>query len=144
MKIGSIELKSIERDKNIDQRVLLKQTNELLRKIGSNQKFIEQNKDIKKIVGHVFDEVKVSLDSIKRNFKTEKIEKLDKGSYSYVKTKLLKQKYKTRQKENIQNMLQNFIVFMFPFGKNKDLRDGLIIKKKVIQQNISLLDAKLS
>ncbi len=144
MKIGSIELRSIERDKNTDQRVLLKQTNELLKKIGSNQKFIEQDKDIKKIVAHVFDEIKISFDGIKQSFKSEKIEKLDKGSYSYIKTKLLKQKYKTRQKENTRNIIQNFIVFLLPFGKNKETRDNLMIKKRVIHQNISLLDAKLS
>lgn len=78
MKIGSIELRSIEKDKNVDQRDLLKQTNELLKKIGSHQKFIEQNKDIKKMITHLFDEIKTSLDSIKQGFKPEKLEKLDK------------------------------------------------------------------
>ncbi|MDC0505994.1 hypothetical protein OAN96_00185 [Candidatus Gracilibacteria bacterium] len=144
MKIGSIELRSIERDKNIEQRELLSQTNELLKKIGSNQRFIEQNKDFKKIAARVFGEISASIDSIKQSFRPAKIEKIDKGSYSYIKTKLLKQKYKSRGQENTRNIFKNIIVFILPFGKNKELRDSLVIKKKVISQNISLLDAKLS
>ncbi len=144
IKIGTIELRSIEKDKNIEQRELLKQTNKWLKAIGSNQRFIEQDKDFKKIIEKVFDEIKKSLISIKDGFKWEKIEKLDKGSYSYVKTKVLKQKYQARAKINTKNILQNFYVFLFPFGKNKEIKDDLSIKKKVISQNISLLDAKLS
>lgn len=144
MKIGSIELKSIEKDKNTEQRKLLKQTNELLRKLGSHQKFIEQNKDINKILSQVFVEIKQSILSVKDSLKPEKVEKIDKWSYSYVKTKLLKQKYQTRAKQNRNNILQNFLVFLFPFWKNKEIKDNLLIKKRVIHQNISLLDAKLS
>ncbi len=144
IKIGTIELRSIEKDKNIEQRDLLKLTNDALKQIGSNQRFIEQNKDIKKIISHLFEEAKTSIVSVWEWFKPEKIEKLDKGSYSYVKTKVLKQKYQGRAKLNLKNILKNFQVFLFPFGKNKELKDDLSIKRRVISQNISLLDAKLS
>lgn len=144
IKIGTIELRSIEKDKNVEQRELLKITNKSLKAIGSNQRFIEQDKDIKKIAARVLDETKNSLKSIKKSFSSEKIEKLDKWSYSYVKTVVLKKKYQQRAKLNRKNILKNITAFIFPFGKNKEIRDDLSIKWKVISQNISLLDAKLS
>jgi len=47
-KLAQVELESVEKNKSDDSRELFKNTNELLKKIGSNKQFIEHDKDIKK------------------------------------------------------------------------------------------------
>lgn len=144
LKIGSIELRSIEYDKNIEQRDLLKQTNQLLKKIGSNQKFIEEDRDIKKIFIQLFEQFKSFTQSFKAGLSAPKKQLLDKDSYSYMKTKLLRNKYHTRLQQNTSQIIQHLYMFMFPFWKNKNIVDDITMKRRVIRQNISLLDAKLS
>lgn len=41
-------------------------------------------------------------------------------------------------------MLKNFLIFIIPTKQNIEKKEYLVLKKKVIKQNLSLLEAKLS
>jgi len=139
-KIWEIELSIVEKYKDNDSKKLLKETNSLLKKIGSKEHFVEKEKDISYIL-HKF------WEKIKNYFLSKKSEKkntwIDKESTSYWKTELLLSKYIEKKKQNNINILKNFYVFILPFWNLKEKRDNLIIRKKVIEQNIIILKAKI-
>jgi hypothetical protein len=133
-------LKYVENTKNIEAKSLLKQTNILLKKIGSKDQFIEKDKDLKYIIKNYFHNLKESLllkISDKKIF-------LDKETHSYVKTLVLYKKYKEKNEELRKELLANAIVFIYPVGNNKDKKDLLLAKRAVISQNLSLLKAKIN
>jgi len=146
-KIGQIELAALEENKNKQSRDLVSQTNKLLKKIGSNNQFIEQDKDIKKKVSDFFQGIfwKLSLQELKKDFeqKKQKKELIDTKSYSFLKTILLLEKYKEKLKENTAEIQKNIILFCNPFSKS-ELKEKILLKRKVIKQNISILKAKKS
>lgn len=146
VKIWEIELENIEKYQKNDARKLLKETNTLLKQIGSKQVFIEEGKDINKIIKNQIQWVSEffkKLKNIKEVFKTKKVE-IDTTSYSYLKTLLLLAKYKKKLSENTKEILSNIGIFIFPFWQNLDKKEYILLKRRVIQQNISLLTAKKS
>jgi hypothetical protein len=122
---------------------MLKETNKLLKKIGSKEHFVEKSKDMSLILKSFFDETFKGFKKKPKNTKIKK-EKIDKESTSYWKTELLIKKYQERKSQNSKNILKNLGVFIFPFGKNKAKRMALLIRRKVILQNITILNAKKS
>lgn len=146
LKVWKIELSSIEKDKNEESRNLLWDTNKLLKKIWSKRQFIEKDRDIKYILLNFFSKIEKFFTDLKQEkSEDEKKENIvDKDSYSYLKTVVLLWKYKKRLNQNNWNLLKNFTNILFPFWKNRDLKDNILIRRKVIKQNISLLEAKKS
>nr|MDD3720191.1 hypothetical protein [Candidatus Gracilibacteria bacterium] len=140
VKIGKIELDYYEKTKNNETRILLKETNGLLKKIGSKEQFVEKDKDI----GYL---IKNFLSQLKENFTTKNKGEnsiLDKETHSYIKTLVLLKKYKEKKDEIDKEIIKNFTIFIFPIGKNKEKKEIILAKKSVISQNISLLKAKLN
>ena len=149
LKIWEIELQTLEESKNKQSKKLLSETNKLLKQVWSNTQFKEKNKDVHHLFGLFVSDMEEKIQAIKETKKKvfEKKEKalIDKESYSFLKTLLLLDKYKKRLKHNNKEIIKNISVFVFPFGKkSSDLREKILLKRKVIQQNISLLSAKKS
>jgi len=148
LKIWEIELQALESSKNQESKKLLSQTNKLLKQVWSNEQFKEKNKDINYIFSLFVSDLKEKLDiakSTKSILKEKNSKKLiDKDSYSFLKTLLLLDKYKKRLKQNNKDISKNLISITLPFGKNKDIGEKILLKRRVIKQNISLLKAKKS
>ncbi|MFK7780263.1 MAG: hypothetical protein QM490_03860 [Candidatus Gracilibacteria bacterium] len=136
LKIGRIELNEVEKTQQEDVKKLLKQTNILLKKIGSKESFIEKNKDVGYIINNFFE----GLNSYFLKFKQlkKKKEKIDKQSHSYIKNILFLKRYKEKLKENNIFIIKNIIVLLFSSEKRLDT----FIRRKVIKQNITLFKAK--
>ncbi len=135
LKIWKIELEELEKTKNKDSRVLLIETNKLLKKIWSKGQFIEKDRDIVYQSKYLLNSIKNIFSEIKVNRKKEEI---DKESHSYVKNLLYLSKYKDYYKENTKTILKNFYKFLY----DKDLKDEIFLSRSVIKQNIVLLKAK--
>jgi len=142
LKIGDIELSTLEQQKDTQSKQLLKETNTLLKKIGSWKQFREKNKDINYILSSFFSEIKKNFSFKKLASEKKKKELIDKESYSFLKTLLLLEKYSEKLKDTNKDLFKNIGIIVFPFGKNTEKRDKILIKRKVIQQNITLLKAK--
>lgn len=145
IKLGSIELASLEKKKDETSRKLLAETNGLLKKIGSDKHFIESDRDYKKHILNFFSNFwkKFSLEEIKKTKQEKKKRKkqIDKESYSFLKTLLLLEKYKEKLSDNSKEIQKNIILFINPFS-HSEVKDKILLKRKVIKQNISLLKAK--
>jgi len=146
IKIGTLELKKLEEDKTKDSKTLLSETNKLLRQVWSNKQFVEKNKDISYLLEQTLESLQDIIHTIKefRYLIIPRKEFVDKKSYSYMKTIILLKKYKDKEKQNEKEIQKKIITLFFPFWKNKDEKEHLLLKKKVIKQNISLLKAKAS
>ena len=140
-KLAQVELESVEKNKSDDSRELFKNTNELLKKIGSNKQFIEHDKDIKKRFLEFILSLRqwMSLEKIKEKKKQKEL--LDTTSYNFLKTVLLLEKYKEKLKQNNHEIQENFILFLNPFS-HWEWKEKILLKRKVIKQNISILKAK--
>ncbi|MCD5375488.1 hypothetical protein LR010_03505, partial [Candidatus Gracilibacteria bacterium] len=139
-------LRNIEENKNQESRELLKDTNNLLKQIGSSEHFIEEDKDIKRKVKFFFREIlgAISFSNIySKEAKTSTKTLIDKNSYSFLKTVLLLEKYNDKLSINNKEMRDNGVLFLNPFSKS-ELKEKIILKRKVIKQNISILKAKKS
>ncbi len=147
VKIWEVELKSVEATKNKESRELLKETNQLLKKIGSSNQFIEADKDFKRKIINLWRDfiASLSLDKMKEDIKNRKVKKelIDKESYSFLKTILLLDKYKEKLRDNTKEIFWNISVFLNPFSQS-ETREKILLKRKVIRQNISILRAKKS
>jgi len=77
----------------------------------------------------------------KSEAKKEKKQLIDQDSYSFLKTVLLLEKYKEKLSENSKEKRKNFKYFINPFTSN-EVKEKILLKRKVIKQNISLLKAK--
>ena len=144
LKIGEIELSSIENDKNKESWILLDETNKLLKQIWSDQHFIQRDKDIKYIIWSFFSDLKksFSLSELRNTYFVKKEKQLiDTQSYSFLKTVLLLEKYKERLKQNTQDIRKNLKLFINPF-RHGATKDKIQLTRRVIKQNISILKAK--
>jgi hypothetical protein len=68
---------------------------------------------------------------------------IDKKSSNYLKTKSLVEKYSLKLKELDKEAMKNILVFIIPTKKNLIKKEHFSLRKKVIKQNISILQAKL-
>lgn len=144
LKIGEIELKSLENKKDLQSRTLLKNTNDLLKKIGSKQQFIERDKDIKKIFIEFLRPLQEFLSQKEGLFQKQKTlntDAVDTQSYSFLKTVLLLEKYKEKLSLNTREIQTHTKIFYNPFF-HSEYKEKTLLKRKVIQQNISILKAK--
>jgi len=134
LKIWEIELRELEDKHEDSSKDLLKETNSLLRKIGSRESFIEKDKDfwikVTKVLNYFLNYL--------NKFKKIKKEEVDKHTHLYVRNMLFLKRYKEKLKENTLFILNTNIKLIF----DKELRIDTFIKRKVIKQNIVLLKAK--
>jgi len=140
LKIWNIELYEIENKHKENSEVLLKETNQLLKKIWSKKNFILKNKDVIYQAKNFFNNVFWKFNTINKqqdNVKSEE-EKIDKHSHSYIKNILFLKKYKEKLKENNAYILKN----IFSILLNSEKRLDIFIRRKVIKQNIILFKAK--
>lgn len=129
-KIGLLELKELEKNKSENMKGLLKDTNKLLKQIGSSKQFIEKEKDYKRILSEKFAEIFKWLKTKKKKVK------IDKTSHEYIRTELLIRKYKEKLKENTIEIIKN------TFASKKNKKDDLLLRRKVIKQNLVLYKVK--
>lgn len=139
MKIWNLELKLIENDKSKSSELLLKDTNKLLKQIWSKNYLVPKNKDLKYILYKFYSEFISPI--FKKDIQKEYI---DENSYSYLKTKVLYEKYFNKLKENRIQIFKNIISVLFPFWYNKSVSEHLFLKRKVIKQNLVLLNLKIT
>jgi hypothetical protein len=121
----------LEKHKSTKMKGLLKDTNKLLKQIWSSKQFVEKEKDYKRIVSERLTEF-----FWKYAPKKEKKQKVDKTSHEYIRTELLIRKYKEKLKENTQEIIKNF------FRKKSEKKDDLLLRRKVIKQNLILYKVK--
>lgn len=147
VKIAKIELKSVELKKDDASRHLLKETNDLLKDLGSHERFIESDKDIKKIFkdfgNNAFESFSLKAYKKRREERNKRRQIVDKDSYDFVKTTLLLDRYKQKKKENNKEIFKNIVLFINPFSSSEQ-KEKLLLRKRVIVQNITLLQAKKS
>ncbi|RAL57916.1 hypothetical protein BLD25_01000 [Candidatus Gracilibacteria bacterium GN02-872] len=136
-KIGKLELEKLEETKDDKNRELLKETNKLLKELGSKDRFIEKDRDFGYQTKQFFDYLK-SFFVKKKKIKQENVE-IDKESHSYVKNQLYLSKYEEKLRENRIYTTKNFFKLLF----NKELREMNSLKRSVIKQNIFLLKSRL-
>lgn len=142
-KIWEIELRVLEKRKTKELSLVLNETNKLLKKIWSKKTFIERDKDLIYLSKKFIDKFKVFFDN---NFKKEKKEKkeLDKKTYYYQKNLLLLNRYKKLRKKLKKESYFNFFKYFSSSEENIKYLDLFRIKTNLVNQNIELLNLKIS
>lgn len=145
IKLAEVELKGLQYEKKQQAQEYLKETNKLLKKIGSREQFRDPESDMILYLTQTFYETvdKLKLSSIKEIFKKEEKKVVDTDTYDYLKLILQLEKYEKKLKDLNIYIFKNFLVFYNPFFTSDD-KIKTLLKKKVIEQNISILKAKKS
>jgi len=143
IKIWEVESELIEWKKWEETSLLLKDTNALLKKIGSDKSFKKKKEEWSELgIQSFFSDLKESiLFFSKKEEVVEKTNTIDKESYNFLKTVLLLEKYKEKLRINSKEIHKNLFLFINVFSKSS-AREKMLIKRKVIKQNIALLKAK--
>lgn len=141
LKVWEIELKILESKKSEEVRKLLKETNSLLKHVWSKVSLVEKDKDLWFLFNKFIKNFKENLDLDKR---LKKKTQIDKKSTSYLKSKLTLSKYEEKLNDINKEISKNIQVFLIPTEENKKTKEYLILKKKVIKQNLSILKVKLT
>lgn len=141
LKIWSIELKSLESEKTKESQIYLKETNKLLKQIGSSKQFIQKNRDISYIIKNFIGDISFFFTDL---FKKTHKKNADKKSYTYIRNILVLDRYKTRLKKNTTQLITKFYLFLLPFWNYVDKKNDILLERKVLKQNIHLLKAKIS
>lgn len=139
-KIWEIELKILAKYNDDNSKKLLDETNSLLKKIGSKEQFYEKEKTLNFRVKSFFNDILKDLKQGKKQKWKKQI--IDKQSSSYWKTELLISKYEEKERNNTLKIMKNFLLFLIPFWSRKEKRDELLIRRKIIKQNITILKAR--
>ena len=134
LKIWELEAKQIEANKSATNEKLLKDTNSALKKLWSTYKIIPKNRDYILILKNKINDIKTNL--LKKINNKENI--VDKTTHSYIKNLLFLKKYKEKLRKNTSSIIKNILIICL----NKQKREKLFIRRKVIKQNIILLTAR--
>ncbi len=145
IKLAEVEMRWLQYEKKQQAQEYLKETNKLLKKIGSKEQFRDPETDMILYLKNKFQDaiVKLKLSSIKESLKKEEKKVVDTETYDYLKLLLQLEKYEKKHKEVNKAIVKNFIIFLNPFSQ-WDEKIKTLLKKKVIEQNISILRAKKS
>ena len=145
IKIAEVELRWLQSKKTQEFQNQLKETNKLLRKLWSKEQFKDPDTDLllylKNKAIEIYEKLKVS--SIKDALKKDDKKVVDTETYEYLKLILQLEKYEKKLKEINSFMLKSFYIFLNPLNNSED-KIKIILKKKVIEQNIAILRAKKS
>ena len=143
IKIAEVELRWLQSKKTQELQDQLKETNRLLKKIWSKEQFKDPDTDlvlyIKNKAIELYEKLKVS--SIKEVLKKDEKKVVDTETYEYLKLILQLEKYEKKLKEVNKIMLKSFYIFLNPLN-NSEEKIKIVLKKKVIEQNIAILKAK--
>lgn len=142
LRIGQVELEVVEKEKNIYAKQFLKETNKLLKKIGSDKHFVEKDKDIKAQILLYIEKGKKALEDFQRRRKLDKKHQVDKTSYDYLKTLALLNRYKQRYREVQVELIKHCWHYLSP-SKKEDF-SKLLLTRTVLRQNIIIMKAKKS
>ncbi len=146
IKVWEIELESLEKHKDKEWEKFLSETNKLLKQIWSEKKFIKESKDISKQIQKISSIIKdffYSFHTKKKSKKVVWLKNKDKISHIYLKNMIFLNKYKQKLRENNIEILKKLYVFILPFWKFSEIKESIIVKRKVIKQNIYLFKAKI-
>lgn len=145
IKLAQVELRWLQYEKKEQAQDYLKETNKLLKKIGSKEQFRDPETDMILYITQTFhnliDWLKIS--NIKESLKRDEKKVVDTETYDYLKLILQIEKYEKKLKEVNIAILKGFIIFFNPFSHSEE-KTKIFLKKKVIEQNISILKAKKS
>lgn len=145
IKLAEVELKGLQYEKKQQAQEYLKETNALLKKIGSKEQFRDPETDMLLYISQMFhnfiDLFRIS--NIKESFKKDEKKVVDTETYEYLKLILQLEKYEKKLKEVNIFMLKGFLKFYNPLYSSEE-KTKTLLKKKVIEQNISILKAKKS
>jgi len=139
-KIGEIEIEHLQKSKDEQTRELLKQTNALLKEVGSKDAFILQEEDVVYQIKSFFQQVG---DFVKGSFQKEEKKEIDITSDSYSKTLVLIDKYSKKLKIYEKERFQRFYIYLIPTEKNKQQSDILDMKIKILQQNLLIFRSRI-
>ena len=137
-KIWKIELSQLEDTKDEQNRELLKETNKLLKELGSKDRFIEKDRDLWYQFKQFIDYLKTFFEK-KEEENKENVEVIDKESHTYNRTKVILSKYEEKLVENNIFILKN----LFKILSDSDLRELTFLKRSILKQNIFLLKSRL-
>jgi len=135
LKVWLLELHELEKNKSKDMKWMLKWTNKLLKQIWSSKQFTEESNDYKKILWGKF---QWFLDKIFKKENTTEKKVVDKWSHEYIRTELYIRKYKEKKKENDIDLIKN----IWKIITNTEFRDDILLRRKVIKQNLLLYTVK--
>ena len=139
LKVWEIELKILEGKKDQKISELLKETNKLLKQVGSKTHFLEKDKDLNYILQNILKSIIVYL-----KFNKNETLKIDKTSNVYLKTKLLYNNYDNKLKDLDKIIIQNLYIFLIPTPTNREKRYEYLIRKKILKQNLMILKSRLN
>ena len=152
MKVWELELRILEGQKREEMKDLLNETNFLLKKVWSSKRVVNKKDNIKYQLSLFLWKVWIKLNfdySFWWNWGDFDMSKfswkdlLDKTSYYYLKNLSLLDRYKLKLKETDIYLLKHIVTFFIPFIGNRKKYEYMFLKKKVLEQNISLIKAKL-
>ena len=143
IKIWELELKRLKDQKSQELLTELKDTNKLLKKLWSREQFKDPDTDLLLYIKNKFIELSenLKLSSIKETLKKEEKKVVDTETYEYLKLVLQLEKYQNKLKELNKVIYKSFFSYYNPFSHSED-KTKIILKKKVIEQNITILKAK--
>jgi len=144
IKIWEIELSLVEEEKDKEAEELLNQTNKLLKQIWSKTQFKPKSKDLNYQL-----KLKIQyLNNFLQNYLKESFNKkkkiIDEQSTYYLSTVLWIKNYKKKLEKNNTKIFKNLHVFLFPFWKNKEIKDRILIERRLINSNLILLKTKIN
>ncbi|MCH8518521.1 hypothetical protein LAT59_02060 [Candidatus Gracilibacteria bacterium] len=143
IKIAEVELKGLQVEKTQKAQEYLKETNRLLKKIGSKEQFKDPDTDMVLYLKNTIIELinKLKLSSIKEALKKDEKKVVDTETYEYLKLLLQLEKYEKKLKDINGIIIKSFLTYLNPFNTSEE-KVKVLLKKKVIEQNIAILKAK--
>jgi hypothetical protein len=135
LKVWLLELHELDKNKSSQMKWMLKDTNKLLKQIWSSTQFTEKSSDYKKIFLNKF---QLFLEGFLKKEKKPTTKVVDKWSHEYIRTELLIRKYKEKKKENDMTIIKS----IWKFITNSEFRSDLLLRRKVINQNLLLYKVK--
>lgn len=136
LKVGELEIELAGKQANIKRSDFLKETNKLLKDFGSNKKIGSETDEFKSKLKLIFTSLLEDFNN--RAEKAEEAKKIRVDNTSYVYYKNLRELgiYKEKLKEVKREIMKSI------FAK-KDKKDRLALKKRLILQNIALIQNRI-
>lgn len=69
---------------------------------------------------------------------------VDTSSSTYLKTKLLIEKYEKKLKVLTQEKQKKFLIYIIPSKENNSLKENIYLREKIIRQNLMILKSRLT